>query len=888
MSGEASRADAAASPEVLTLAATERLARGLREDASLARSRAGDAVWEAPRITTLSRWLIDTWTAGWPDAQLLSSAQELVLWREAVERDEAGAALLAPQAAAREARRADQILRRHAIDLETAPAWQDEHQAFRRWRQHVSRRMHQNRWLTGADIAAEVAQRVAAGDVAVPAAIHLAGFVAPLAPSEQAVLDALAARGTRIQIRSAPPLAPRVLHQVLPDEEDQWRQAVHEVRERLQACGEGLPPRIVFALPDPDAQRELGESVLRDLLAPWAAAGEGALPWRWERGLRLNAQAQVDILFALLQLRAEGNASELLSRVLLSTSLWTETERAHTAHADARLREEGRPRVSLARVAALLPPVLAAPFEAFIGCLSAAPSRALPSQWAAHFRALAEALGWPGADALDSQTYQAVHAARGLFDRLGTLDAQLGRVPASSARDWLAELARGTPFAPRVEHAQPLLITTLDEAAALSCDLLYVFGATAAQVPPLARPTPFLPLDLQRRAGVAEASPEAWLARAQAQAARLLGGCAPEVRVCMPAVDARGAQLQPSSLFGGVDAGWTRVTPARRVSALEAALSDVRSAAEWPLADEVPAVDDVEQAALRPDSALFRAWFESPFFAFCRYRLGIEPLAQPVRGLDARVQGKLVHAVLEDAWGLLRDSAGLAAADEATLTGRVDALVAARLDRLLPAADFGKVVRALEAARARDVVLQWLQHERERLDPFRVEMREVRAEPQVAGLQLRLRLDRVDCVQTPLGERWLVIDYKTGREADPRGWKVERPLEPQLPLYASHAATRAAGIPQVDGICFGHVKDGHPALVALTSWRRKLREEPLADLRTDWDERLGQWRLAMEGAARGFLGGAAWIDARLNERSSYADLLALAGASADDDETDAP
>ncbi|MCD6042399.1 MAG: hypothetical protein K0R40_2002, partial [Burkholderiales bacterium] len=77
MSDEALRADDAhASRERLTLTATDRLARTLREDANLDRSRSGAPVWEAPRIAGFSRWLIDTWTAGWPDAQLLSGTQE--------------------------------------------------------------------------------------------------------------------------------------------------------------------------------------------------------------------------------------------------------------------------------------------------------------------------------------------------------------------------------------------------------------------------------------------------------------------------------------------------------------------------------------------------------------------------------------------------------------------------------------------------------------------------------------------------------------------------------------------------------------------------------------------------------------------------------------------
>jgi probable DNA repair protein len=882
MSDEAGTADAAPR-DTLTLAATDRLARQLREDANLARARSGGAVWEAPRIAGFSRWLTDAWTSGWPDAQLLNTAQELVLWREAIERDEV--TLLAPLAAAREARRADQLVRRYRIALDAVPAWQDEHHAFRRWRRHVTRRLREQRWITAADVAGEVAQRIAAGEMALPETIRLVGLVAALPPSEQAVIEALEGRGVRVERVDAAFHAVRVSRYAIPDEEAQWRHVAHDIRGRLRERADD-PPRIIIALPDAEAPRVLAESVLRALLAPWVAQGEGAQPWRWERGTPLSDLPPVDTLLALLQLRASDNAPELVSRVLLSAGLWTEAERAHTARADYALRQRGAPRIGLAMLQTLLPDVLAARFEAFAQALARLPARALPSEWAAHFRALLDAIGWPGGDALDSAAFQAVRSARGLLDRLGTLDVPLGRVPGASAREWLAELARSARLSPRVEHAQPVLITSLEEAASLRADVLYVLDATAARLPSAARPTAFLPLDAQRAAGIAEASPEAWLARTQAQVAMLLSACAPEVHVYAPRVDARGAELQPSIVLGAIEA-WRPIDAERRVSAVERALSEETPAAIWPGHDPVPAVDQAELATLHADSALFRDWFESPFFAFCAYRLGIEPLPRPGQGLDARVQGTLAHAVLEDLWGRLRDSHALATIDDAALGAHIAASVDAHLARLMPEPAFGAVTRALERARACDVVAQWLLHERERCDPFTVERCELRAEPVVAGLQLRLRLDRVDRVETPFGERWLVIDYKTGREADPRGWKAERPLEPQLPLYASHAVTAAAGIPQVDGICFGHLKDGHPALVARTSWRAKLIEQPDADTATEWREQLAQWRAAMEDAARGFLAGEAWLDPRVNARSPNAPLLALGGASPDDEGDDA-
>lgn len=868
----------------LILTATERLARELREDANLRAAAAGAAVWEAPRITSLSRWLIDTWTASWPDAQLLSATQELVLWREAVERDEAGAQLLAPLSAAREARRADQLIRRYRIDLDRAPAWQEEHQAFRRWRKQVARRLRESRWLTAADVAGEVEALIRSAGIARPQALELAGFLEPPAPAEQAVLDALADAGTEIRHRPSAARRVRVTRRLAADDEAQFRFVAQDIAARLRAHADHStePPRILIALPDPESRRDALEASLRDLLAPWAASGEGLLPWRWERGRKLSEHPLIETLLALLQLAPENNAPALVSRVLLSSALWTEAERAQTAAADHALRRAGVPRIRLARLIAELQEPLAARFEALRAVLAAGPRRALPSEWAEHFRARLDTVGWPGSQALDSQSYQALQAGRGLLDRLGTLDAQLGKVPLSSAREWLAELARGAPFAPRVEHAQPVLITSLDEAAALSADVVYVLDLAAARLPATARPTPFIALDAQRAAGIAEASPERWLARSQLQAARLLQACAPEVQVCVSAVDERGALVQPSALFGDA-AGWSLQVLPENLSALEASLGTNHGDLHWPDEDPVPAVSVDEQAGLRPDSALFKAWFESPFFAFCQYRLGVEVLPEPAQGLDARVQGTLVHAVLEAFWREVGSSAALAALGDAAVQARVAEWLDTQLPRVLPASEYGPATVRLERQRALDVITDWLLHERRRIDPFVVQATEASAAPNVAGLQLRLRLDRVDRVSTPYGERWLVIDYKTGREAETKGWRSDRLSEPQLPLYASHAATLAAGVPEVNGICFGHLKDGHPALVAQTSWRKKLIQPEDGDFSAEWNEQLAQWRHSIEGAARGFLAGEAWISERVTERSHYAHLLALGGGTPEEE-----
>lgn len=855
----------------------------------MARRSDGSTVWEAPAIFSLRQWIQTTWAAGWPQEQLLHASQELALWRDAITADEAGAALLAPLSAAREARRADQLAIRYRIRLDaagTAAGNRDDHAAFLRWRQRVHTGMRRQHWISGAQLPEALARRIDDGTHSVPPRIRLAGFVDAPPPNEQALLDSLRAAGSEIEWLPQQVLPSRVLARRPADAEAQFRNIALAIRAQLAPSADRTqaPPRIVVALPEPDARRELLESSFRPILAPWmdqVSEGSRPCPWRWDSGRPLLDQPYIDAALAVCELRLHGNAPASISRLLLSSAIWTDAERLSLARSDERLRDRGWPQIRMARLLEVLAPPMRERFEALANTIRSASARALPSDWAGHYGERLAALGWPGSMALDSASFQTLREWPRLLARLSAMDGQLGRVDAGEALLWLRELARATRFEVRADHLQPILLMRLDEAASLPCDVLHVADLDATAIPLPAEASAYLPLDLQIAAGVPGAAPARTLERARALA-KALQTRAPQVCLYCPDVDERGAERLPSSLFTAASSWQTEASP-RLASALDHETA-AGSRALIPDSDPVPAVSAEELTGLRADSGLFRAWFESPFFAFCRYRLGVRGLEQPRRGLDPRTQGNVMHGVLESVWSQLRDSETLAARDAAALA----AIVGASLDRLLvqqmPVADYGTVQVSLERERIADIIAQWLAHERRRVDAFTVERLESPVETVVGGLPLRLRIDRIDRISTPHGERWMVLDYKTGREADPRGWNAERMSEPQLPLYASHAVGAATGVPRVDAICFAHLKDGHPALSALSNWREKLIEADTGRIQHDWDELLSLWRAGLEQAARGFVAGDAVLYPDVNARSNYAELLTLAGRDMDDGE----
>lgn len=860
------------SSDELILTASDALARRLREDHALGRQRAGKAVWRTPRIASLRQWTADTWAGTWPVEQLISGTQALALWLDAIEHDAPD--LLSSLACAREALRAERLTLDYRIDPQRLPAYSEEQRAWLRWRQAVHARMRRHHWLLQEELDALAITGLHNGRWSLPASTKLHGFDFQQPPATQALLAELQTHDVVEHINSTPG-KPAIKRFLCPDADQQFRHVAALIRTRLQAAAQA-PPRIVVVVPDPETRRDELDDALTDLVAPWRrlAGDTRGTPWRWERGRALTTQPWVEAADAVFALDLENNTVDAISRLLLSPVLWQAQSQQATA-LDVELRRLGRPRLRLETVAELAPAPLKPRLDTLLTGMRSEPRRARPSAWVGHLSARLDALAWPGTAALPSPVFQSVRELRRRLSRLGAMDGMLGTIDIGRARLWLGELLR-SGFDPRAEHEQPITLSTPAEALGLPCDLLIICDANAGTFPGRSTATPFLAIEAQRTAGIPEASPGTHLEHGRSLIAALCAQ-APEVRILAPAFDARGAELLPSPLFGD---DWPAL-PARQCSSVAEQLAAAPSELVLPEGDAIPPVQAAEN--IRGNAGLFTAWFESPFFAFCTHRLGLEPLPQPGHGLDPRIQGQILHQALEQLWKTLGNSAALNALAGETLETRAWSALRRPLAHHLPERDFGRVMTRLESDRLHDLLCQWLRHESRRTDPFEVIACEAPLTTALAGLPLSLRIDRLDRVDTAFGPRYLVLDYKTGREADPKGWREDRLRDPQLPLYASLAAQVQLPASHIDGIGFGHLKDGHPALSTANNWCDSLIE-PGTHPKRDWDEQLAAWRSRLDAAALGFLAGEAGVDPDLPSNIHHKWLLPLTGSDFDVDE----
>jgi probable DNA repair protein len=408
-------------------------------------------------------------------------------------------------------------------------------------------------------------------------------------------------------------------------------------------------------------------------------------------------------------------------------------------------------------------------------------------------------------------------------------------------------MAADTAFQPESPNV-PIQVLGVLESAGCEFDHLWVMGLSADAWPLAARPTPFLPVVLQRAAGIPEASAEASLELDR----RITQGwlsAAGEVVVSHPSREAD-RELDPSPLVAAIP---ERALELPAYPSWRDVLYASRGVERLPDAS-APAFAARESSG---GSALIRDQAACPFRAFALHRLGSEGLEPPHAGLDALERGSLVHRVLAVAWEQLETKHALdsvSAADLRALLAKAAGDAVARQKRDRPTTLTGRFAE-VEKRRLARLAFDWLQLERGRGD-FSVFAIEAKRAIEVAGLRLNGRLDRVD--ETADGQR-IVIDYKT-RAPAAGAWLGERPDEPQLPLYLTAAE------PGATAIAFAQVRARDMKFVALAAGKdilpgsRTLPDGRLKRAADSWDAQVAAWRDELGRLAGDFVAGKAEVD----------------------------
>lgn len=811
---------------------------------------AGLSSWPTPEVMPLGAALSRAWLSALIDGDagqphLLSLHQERALWEQIV-RDTGGEQrFLQPHGTARAVMRAWRRMQEWAIDpVAVAQSPVDEVRAFTEWARVFADRCRKQNWIDAASALARmpVPRNATAPWIAV-------GFDAPPA-SLRALMARFESGGLEVRFVEGASVPGRVARAAFADRQAEWRAAAHWARRRLL---ENPRQRLMVVIPDLERERERIERTFDEILRPDVLLnrqGPTTVPFAIEGGVPLARYPMVDTALTALALLGDAQPFEAVSAWLRSSYLLSPGVReGDRARLDLELRRHASHELdlqsfarSLERAARRLTtddPLIAA-CARFQETL--AERRGL-AEWSGVVSDALRALGWPGTRERDSAEQQTLEKFDDTLGELATLDDIVGRVDARGMLRHLRALAEQTSFQPETGDA-PLSVTARLADPGLALDGLWVTGLEANAWPRAPRPDPFLPWEVQRTAGIPDASAEGMLAFAQ-QLTERWSASATEVifswperiddEACLPsALISRLPQYaQADALATPARGYWRRI----RASASRESLADETGPA-LPANVRVPggahALTLQSQCAMR---------------AFAERRLEARAFEVPEPGIDPRTRGSLVHHALWLLWSEIESQEQLSALDpiaRETLLRSVVAQASAR--HLERPGRWPACIVQLERERLGTLLDEWLAIELER-SPFRVASAELSMPAFLAGHPIELRIDRID---TLADGRRLLIDYKTGA-LTPAAWFGERPEDAQLPVYA------AVLEPPVDGIAIARLRTGDCSLKGASS-RPPMTRGPYDP--ADWNVQLALWRDTVQRLAFDFSRG----DARVNPR----------------------
>ncbi len=828
-----------------------RLARELSREFDQGQIDKGHPVWETADVlffgAFVERLYEDALTSDLAAKLplLLTDAQAQALWEAAIRASEWGEALLAVPQAAGNCVKAWGLAHewRVAGGLGNFPG-NDDARAFIEWSRGYARRCEREGNTDAARLADIVAPLLNESALRKPKLLVAYAFDV-VTPQEQEFLDACATEGIEVRVCAPEPKKAMAGRRVFPSAREELDAAAQWARARLESGAK----RIGVVVPELEKRRKEVARVFARTMQPahnHPGVERKPLPFNISFGAPLADYPLVRAALSLLELAAGEIPFEQASKLIRSPFIGgAEPEMAKRALLDAALRKKAPARVTLGKLVGLIEgcPVLRQRLEA----LFSVPKKdsVSPHDWGRRFTALLDAAGFPERS-LDSDEFQTRAKLNETLAEFARLERVVPKMSFVQALAQLRRLCAETLFQPETPDA-PIQVLGVLESAGLEFDCLWVSGLTDEAWPLHAKPNPFIPASLQKKAGIPEASPEATLERGK----RITQGwlqAAHEVVVSYPAHEEDRALLC-SPLISGVSS--LLETPETRTYA--------RYRDQIFAARRVETVEDERAPALatttpKGGTRILADQAACPFRAFARHRLAAEALEEPVEGLDARARGLLLHTLMKELWTDLQGSAGL--------QGNVEPAIERAAKAAVAEAKLEEPFAGLERQRLAKLAREWLEVERER-PPFTVVAMEEKRQLTVAGLQLNGRIDRMDKLKSG---GHAVIDYKTGKPS-PNEWMNERPDEPQLPLYALNVAQT------VSAVAFAKLKTGSMRYMGFSRGKDAIPKLKQAE---NWDALIEGWKKELEFLGSGFASGDARVDPKkLLQTCRYCDLQPL-------------
>lgn len=759
-------------------------------------------VWASPDVLTPAGFLRREaerllGVAADPGPRVLSAAEEWLLWRESALQAAGGSVFLDGGALAQSLQRASELAAQYRLRIRPAP--RDTEAGLLYEAQRLFEARARGLRATRAAAFGEALREAPPG----AAPLLLRGFDA--LPPQLAAIAATRAPAALAPAAAAAPASARLLRP--PDMTAELEAISAWCHARLAAEPNA---RLLVMLTGPGGPRERLAALIRAALDPGGlitGASEGGDSVGIEGGepfaaLPLPSHA----LTGLGLLGAEELDLEALTG-WLSAPHWESPPATQRAALSLMLRQRGLSGLDLRELLGALqlaPRELKAAARELDGRLHRAAGalkdgRASPQRWSERFESALALLGWPGALNEGSGAHQTRLRWRELLEEFGELSACAGLLTRAQALSLLRAYAARTAYRPADEDVSVTISPVLADPV-VRYDGIWIASLSADLLPQPVSADPFLPLAAQLAAEI----PAASAAGRRAQALTLFNAWrlgTGDLTLSVP-VHEGDLELLVSPLLAGLAA--EAACPRRSWLPLqlrrEALTQTFRDERGLPWSSPAPLPGGTRSVTLQS---------ACPFHAYAELRLGAAPPEQAEPGIAMDQRGRLLHAALQLLWERLQDSVSLGGLSAAALERLIEACVSQaahglqadprgrrRRGRRAPDSqfDFFAVMSPAlerEAARARRLIRRLCELERAR-PPFRVEATESEAELALGGGRIRMRLDRIDLIDTGR----VILDYKSGRSGSP-DWYGQRPTHPQLLAYLAATGEDVAALATV-------------------------------------------------------------------------------------------
>lgn len=864
-------------PDVIVLTPNRRLTQYLCREYDQFQQAQQLKGWYSPTLLAWEQWLSSLWHSHYPEQQLLSDYQELLIWQQIVLTTTPNFLMSTARETATLAREAWRRLRLWNLSIEhLLTDDRAEVNALYAWSSLFMQKLKKFNWQSTAELPHELLKMLNPDSVPWPKKIILVGFES-FTPSQQVLLQCLKQYTDVIYFEPAA-IASTISRLEFQKPEDEWQSIALYIKKKLMTAQK--PLRIGCVVPDLASARESIRQIFTDIFHPeFIVPGQSKQShlFNISAGASLATYPLVQAAFQILNLTLPEIDFFQFSHLLRSPFInGVEEEAVAGNYLDTLLKERNTLRLTAELIdSALITlkqyfPASTLPLR-WLQWQSDAiyKNNASVDEWVDQFKKLLTAWGWPGERQLNSSEYQTLVRFYELLAQF-TEEANPEQTLLSQkeALDRLHLLAETTIFQPQSDDNAPVQILGSLEASGSAFDVLWIAGLDDETWPNAAKPNPFLPIALQREQDMPHASAKRQLQYTEQLQQRLLQS-ATEVYLSA-SLHKEDQPKRTSRLITKFPLITVESLGLPPHNSLTEMIWQQRQCETRPLESPLP-VGATE--SILGGASILQLQSVCAFRAFAKIRLQAKTKETPKIGLSSELRGSLLHQVLDGLWRNIKSQQQLLSYSDQELKALIHELVITAVNA---ATEKNSIFAVTEIKRLSQLILKWLQFEKER-PPFSVIARETIRHIRVLDQELQLQIDRIDQLSDG---RYFIIDYKS-KIAEPRlRWFDERLTDIQLPLYCVY------GMDNVSGIAYAEVKANHFKFLGIldtthpqedcfseVSDSKKFKSK---DQSNTWSTIKSKWQQQLEQLASDFRSGQAIknpIDAELT--CQYCDLQSL-------------